>query len=386
MGLRLFNSGSGERELFETIAKGKATMYVCGVTPYDTTHLGHAFTYVSFDVLARYLRWKGIDVTYTENVTDIDDDVLRKGREEVRDWKELGQFWTDRFLTDMRDINVIKPNHYVRATDSIPRIIEMVNSLLKKGVAYRSGKNVYFDVSKFPTYGRLSHFNAKQMALLLKERGGDPEDPNKRNPLDFILWQGWKHGEPYWETPWGRGRPGWHIECSAMINQYLGDRIDIHGGGRDLIFPHHESEIAQSESYTGKKPFARYFMHTAMVMMSGEKMSKSLGNLVLVSDLLKDYSANAIRWLLISHHYRQVWEYTERDMKEAQSRMAAICRAAKKPGKHGLVNKKIVSQFTELMDDDLDTPGVLKLIESVSESGKDAATVSYLLGVLGFTV
>ena len=283
-------------------------IYVCGVTPYDTTHLGHAFTYVSFDALIRYLKYTGFNVIYTQNVTDIDDDVLRQARTNGKDWKSLGEFWTRRYLSDMKSLNVLRPTHYVKATESIPQIIRMIGRLVKKGFAYESGGNVYFDVKRFPRYGRLSHFTKSQMRLLLKERGGDPDDPNKRNPLDFIVWQKWKSGEPFWNTPWGRGRPGWHIECSAMINRYLGDQIDVHGGGRDLVFPHHESEIAQSESFTGKPPLSRYFAHTAMVMCRGEKMSKSLGNLVLVSDLLKKYSPNAIRWMLLSHHYRQVWE------------------------------------------------------------------------------
>ena len=286
MRLMLFNSGSGRKEPFRTLKPGSVSIYVCGVTPYDTTHIGHAFTYLSFDALIRYLVFSGLNVNYTQNVTDIDDDVLRKAREQHKDWRALGTFWTRRYLADMKGLNALKPTHYVKATGAMPQIIRMVAALVEGGFAYESAGNVYFNVKKFPRYGRLSHYSEAQMRLLLKERGGDPSDPNKRNPLDFIVWQAWKEGEPYWSSPWGRGRPGWHIECSAMIREYLGERIDIHGGGRDLIFPHHESEIAQSESFTGKRPFSRYFMHTAMVMRDGEKMSKSLGNLVLVSDLL----------------------------------------------------------------------------------------------------
>ncbi len=293
----LYNSSSNKKEEFIPAKPGSVSLYVCGVTPYDTTHLGHAFTYLSFDVLIRYLKSKGFKVNYVQNVTDIDDDVLRKAKEQKMDWKELGDFWTKRYLSDMKSINALYPTHYVKATSAIPRIIKIVSKLVKDGFAYKNGANVYFDVKKFSGYGNLSHFSESQMRLLLSERGGDINDHKKKNPLDFIVWQGWKEGEPFWDSPWGKGRPGWHIECSAMINEFLGDQIDIHGGGRDLIFPHHESEIAQSESFTGKRPFSRFFMHTAMVMHSGEKMSKSLGNLVLISQLLKSHSPNAIRWM-----------------------------------------------------------------------------------------
>ena len=362
-------------------------MYVCGVTPYDTTHLGHAFTYTSFDTLRRYLMHKGFDVRYTQNVTDIDDDILRKAREEGRDWRELGDFWTKRFLDDMKSINVMKPTHYVKATSSIPHVVRMVRKLVSRGVAYRSGGNVYFDVGKFPRYGRLSHFSEHQMEMLLRERGGSPDDPNKRNPLDFILWQGWREGEPYWNTHWGRGRPGWHIECSAMSNQYLGSRIDIHGGGRDLIFPHHESEIAQSESYTGERPFSRFFMHTAMVMYMGEKMSKSLGNLVLVSHLMKTHTPNAIRWLMLSHHYRQVWEYDEEEFEDAEHFSGMISGlGAPIASKNDDADDVFVSEFDSVMDDDLNTPGALRMLGTLLDGGRDDAAARRIAGILGFVV
>lgn len=381
MPLKIFNSGSSRKEVFKPLSRRTVKIYVCGITPYDTTHLGHAFTYVSFDVLIRYLRFRGYDVIYTQNVTDIDDDVLKKAKEEGAGWRELGNFWTKRYLDDMQSLNADKPTYYVKATSSIPHMVKIIGALMKKGFAYQSGGNVYFDVKKFPRYGRLSHFTAKQMKLLLKERGGDPDDRN-RNPLDFIVWQKTKEGEPFWETPWGRGRPGWHIECSAMINQYLGDRIDIHGGGRDLIFPHHESEIAQSESYTGKSPFARYFMHTAMVMSLGEKMSKSLGNLILVQDLLKRHSPSAVRWMLLSHHYRQVWEYDPKELNDAESYTKEIAKLMSSK-KTGVINERAVAEFTGLMDDDLDTPGALELLKRLMEKG-DRKTAKRILEVLGF--
>jgi L-cysteine:1D-myo-inositol 2-amino-2-deoxy-alpha-D-glucopyranoside ligase len=384
MVLRIFDSGSGRKEVFRPLNAKKVSMYVCGVTPYDVTHLGHAFTYISFDALARYLRYKGFSVVYTQNVTNIDDDILRKSKEEGRDWKEFGDFWTKKYLQDMKNINVQMPTHYVKATDSIPQIIRIIKSLIARKVAYQSGANIYFDVKKFPGYGKLSHFTPKQMKLLLKERGGDPDDPNKRNPLDFILWQGWKEGEPFWKTPWGKGRPGWHIECSAMINQYMGDQIDIHGGGRDLVFPHHESEIAQSESYTRKAPFVGDFMHTAMVMSAGEKMSKSLGNLVLVSNLLKKYSPNAIRWVLLSHHYRQIWEYDKGEFDEAEKYMKKARKSiySVKPSK-SKVDRSAVIEFDNAMDDDLNTPQALQIVKELLRRD-DAYTASYIMGILGF--
>ncbi len=387
MALRLFNSLSMKKEALRTMTPGMVRMYVCGVTPYDTTHLGHAFTYVSYDVLARYLRWNGFSVSYTQNVTDIDDDILDKAKEVKEDWRALGDFWTRRFLTDMRSLNVAPPDNYVKATDTIPRMVGMISVLLKKGMAYRSGSNVYFNVKKFPRYGGLSRFNDKQMRILQKERGEDPDDPKKRDPLDFLLWKGRSRGEPHWKAPWGDGRPGWHIECSAMINQYLGDSIDVHGGGRDLVFPHHESEIAQSESFTGKSPFARCFMHTAMVMYMGEKMAKSLGNLVLVADLLKVHSPNAIRWMLISHHYRDVWDYTPEDFREAD-KYAAMIRHLHADGVNSIreSGKRLAGDFRAAMDDDLDTPAALDLIKKRIDGKMDPGTVKALLGVLGFIV
>jgi L-cysteine:1D-myo-inositol 2-amino-2-deoxy-alpha-D-glucopyranoside ligase len=381
--MRLFNSLAEKIEDFQTLRKHAVSIYVCGITPYDTTHLGHAFTYLSFDVLIRYLQYQGFKVNYTQNITDIDDDILRKAKEENRDWQELGQFWTEKFLSDLKFLNVLAPTHYVKATDSIKKIIEIVNDLVKKGFAYEKRGNVYFEVKKFKDYGQLSKYTRGQMMLLSKERGADPNDPNKKDPLDFILWQKAKTGEPSWESPWGKGRPGWHVECSAMINTYLGDQIDIHGGGRDLIYPHHESEIAQSESFTDKKPFVGYWMHTGMVFYEGEKMAKSLGNLVMVSDLGKKYSANAIRWLLLSHHYRKPWEFDDPEMEEIEKKVTLIKKFLSKKG--GLrVNNKDIERFEEIMDNDLNTPKVLKFVLRLSKNQGNRKTVEKIMEVLGF--
>lgn len=390
MQLKLFNSLGGKTEVFRPVKRRTVSMYVCGITPYDVTHLGHAFTYVFFDALSRYLEFLGFSVIYTQNVTNIDDDILKRAKKENKDWGQFGDLCTKSYLNDMKALNVRMPTYYVKATDSIPKMITMISGLIKKGFAYTSAGNVYFDTSKFPQYGKLSGFNAKQMALLLGERGGNPSDPLKRNNLDFILWQGKKEGEPSWDAPFGQGRPGWHIECSAMIKQYLGDRIDIHGGGRDLIFPHHESEIAQSESFTGKRPFSRYFMHTAMVMFMGEKMSKSLGNLVLVSDLLKRYSPNAIRWMLLSHKYRETWEYSADEMNDAKIRVNKIERHIKRLDAENnscnAIAKKAMADFLLAMNDDMNIPAALRVIELLDNEGNESHTVRYMMSILGFRV
>ncbi len=349
-------------------------MYVCGITPYDTTHLGHAFTYLSFDVLNRYLAATGNEVKYVQNVTDIDDDLLKKARETSRDWIELGTYWTNRFTDDMNALNILMPNPYVKATDSIPLILRTVEKLVDKGASYKAGDNVYFDISSYPEYGHLSGFDRDEMLKLSKERGADPTDPNKRDPLDFIIWQGKQEGEPFWESPFGPGRPGWHIECSSMVLDYLGEQIDVHGGGDDLIYPHHESEIAQSETYTGKKPFVNYWMHTGSVSYQGEKMSKSLGNLVMVSDLLKKYSPNTIRYLLLSHHYREPWEYVDSDINRAEKEMEILENVVST-----VKSGEIVSEFINELGNDLNTPRALSVL-----SGKRPEDTRVSLELLGF--
>jgi L-cysteine:1D-myo-inositol 2-amino-2-deoxy-alpha-D-glucopyranoside ligase len=352
----LYNSLIQKKERFVPLEDKKVKLYVCGITPYDITHLGHAFTYVAFDVLYRFLKYSGYGVTYIQNVTDVDDDLLKRAKRDGKNWKELGNFWTRRFLTDLKALNVLPPTHYVKATGSIFAIIEIVKGLIDKGFAYVKNGNVYFQVKKFDRFGNLSQFTEKQMVHFLKERGGDPNDQKKIHPLDFILWQKSKEDEPWWNSPWGKGRPGWHIECSAMNYQFLGPQIDIHGGGRDLIYPHHESEIAQSESFTGEVPFSKYWMHIAMLMYQGEKMSKSLGNLVLVADLLKKYSGDVIRWVLLSHHYRAPWEFHMEELDEAKRKILLIKKNKFVPSSEH--NKELLSY----LGDDLNTPKILGLI------------------------
>jgi L-cysteine:1D-myo-inositol 2-amino-2-deoxy-alpha-D-glucopyranoside ligase len=404
--MKLYNSLTQTKELFIPIHQKKVTMYVCGITPYDTTHLGHAFTYISFDILNRYLAYKGYSVNYTQNVTDIDDDILRKAKEAKRDWKELGTFWTNKFLTDLKTLNIQMPTYYVKATENIPTIIEIITHLLEKEFAYQKEGNVYFRVRKALDYGKLSRYNREQMLLLSKERGANPDDPLKENPLDFILWQKRSEAakrtsgvlseaegstEPAWDSPWSGGRPGWHIECSAMAYKYLDKNIDIHGGGRDLIYPHHESEIAQSENFTGIKPFAKYWLHTGAVMYQGEKMSKSLGNLVMVSDLLKEYSPNTIRHLLLSHHYRTPWEFHEDELKEAEEKIEVIKRAL--GTEISIPNQKKLAEhesaFKIAMDDDMNTPKAIILLNRLATSiikgeSTNVRSLQALLTVLGY--
>lgn len=366
--MQLYNTMTQQKETFIP-AGDDVTMYVCGITPYDTTHLGHAFTYVVFDTLARYFQFKGWPVRYAQNVTDIDDDILRKAKEVGENWKTLGNRWTRRFIEDMDALNALRPTYYPRATEEIARIIEMTQVLLDKGYAYEKNGGVYFHVDNCLYFGQLSRIPRDEMLSIANERGNVPDDPNKRDPLDFVLWQAAKPGEPTWDSPWGPGRPGWHIECSAMSLHYLGQTIDIHGGGGDLIFPHHECEIAQSEQYTGVQPFVRFWMHVAMVRHEGEKMSKSLGNLVMARDLLQAYNPDAVRAYLLSHHYRTPWEYDEAGLRRAANRVeryAAASHADAVAGGNPLDAAPYRDRFVTAMDDDLDTPSALSTLDDLA--------------------
>lgn len=393
--MQLYNSLTKTTQTFTPLSGTTVKMYVCGITPYDTTHLGHAFVYIFFDALRRYLEYQGYQVIYTQNVTDIDDDILKRAKRDNQNWVELGNFWTNKFVTDTKNLNIIPPTHYIKATDSINKIIDLVKSLVAKGFAYEKQGNVYFSVDKFSEYGKLSKYSTEEMIELSKERGANPDDPNKQNPLDFILWQKSLDDEPSWESPWGAGRPGWHIECSAMIHETLGDQIDIHGGGFDLIYPHHESEIAQSESVTEKKPFVSTWMHVAMLSYQGEKMSKSLGNLVLVSELLKTYTANEVRFLLLSYHYRSAWEFKEAEMKNVVEKVGVIQKALtiQLNKSNTLMNereKKFEKQFFQALDNDMDTPTALDVLGRLAESvlqkqnPQSQQLLKKLSGMLGF--
>jgi L-cysteine:1D-myo-inositol 2-amino-2-deoxy-alpha-D-glucopyranoside ligase len=355
--VKLYNTLSKKVEDF--IPRGdEVSIYVCGITPYDTTHLGHAFTYTSVDILIRYLESKDLSVRYVQNITDIDDDILRKAKEIGEDWLAVGNRWTVHYIEDMQALNVRAPDFYPRATDAIPEIVEWVQRLLEAGVAYESGGNVYYDVNAWSDFGELSAIHRSEMLPIANERGNHPDDPAKQNPLDFVLWQAMAPGEPSWESPWGQGRPGWHIECSTLSTKYLGETIDIHSGGADLCFPHHECEIAQVEPVTNEQPFVRYWMHTAMVYHDGDKMSKSLGNLVWVRELLKTYSPDALRLYMGKHHYREEWRYNEAELKVAEKEAKLIRKALRVSS--GQVNSLSASSawdnFAEAMENDLDTP------------------------------
>lgn len=362
--MRLFNTQSGKLETIE-LRDEPLGLYVCGVTPYDTTHAGHAFTYLTFDVLIRYLDYLGQAVTYVQNVTDIDDDILRKAKEVGLTWKELGERETQRFLEDMESLHWRRPDHYVKATQHTPEMIAMIEPLLESGLAYESNGSVYFSVTSDADFGKLSHLTLQEMLPIANERGNYPDDPNKRNPLDFVLWQAAQPGEPTWPSPWGEGRPGWHIECSAMAARYLGPTFALHGGGSDLIFPHHECEIAQAENSTGIEPFVHHWVHVGMVGYQGEKMSKSLGNLVLVREELKHYSADAFRLYLFRHHYRHSWEYIDGEIAEWQEVANDLAESAQLPSSEGtteLDSSPFRQRFVAALDEDLYTPGAVQAL------------------------
>jgi L-cysteine:1D-myo-inositol 2-amino-2-deoxy-alpha-D-glucopyranoside ligase len=359
--MRLHNTLSDRIETF--VLRGlPVTLYACGITPYDTTHLGHVFTYATADILIRFLEYMGQDVRYVQNVTDIDDDILREAQRQGQDWRSLGERWTVQFIRDMQALNMRPPDHFPRATETIPGIIHAVKDLLSAGVAYESGGNVYFHIDAWPQYGKLSHLQRDQMLPIANERGNHPDDPYKRDPLDFVLWQAASPGEPTWPSPWGPGRPGWHIECSTMAIQHLGFPIDIHCGGSDLVFPHHESEIAQAEGATGREPFSRYWIHTAMVQLDGTKMSKSLGNLIMIHDLLTSWSPDTLRLYLASHHYREDWNHDPSDIAHAQEFLEEIRQAVAIQGgsRPSLDPSNLETTFLQAIEADLDTPAALE--------------------------
>lgn len=373
--MQLYNSMSQQLEPFEVVQE-PVTIYVCGITPYDTTHLGHAFTYLMADVLMRYLEYGGHRVSYAQNVTDIDDDILRKAKSEGEDWRTLGNRWTAHFIRDLQALNARPPDFYPRATDVIPEIIESVQALIAEGLAYVAGGSVYYRSDAWPEFGKLSHLSPDEMLKIANERGNNPDDPNKRHPLDFVLWQAQVPGEPAWPSPWGAGRPGWHIECSTMVSKYLGETIDFHSGGGDLLFPHHECEIAQIEPISGRQPFVRYWLHMAMVELDGEKMSKSLGNLIMIADLLKENSANAIRYYLANHHYRQAWEHDPAALRDAVAAVGELEQAAAARGGtqgQALDPASAEAAFAQAMDNDLDTVTALAGLRHFAQQIQTAA-------------
>jgi L-cysteine:1D-myo-inositol 2-amino-2-deoxy-alpha-D-glucopyranoside ligase len=370
--------GRAELELGATVR-----LYVCGITPYDAAHVGHAFTYVAFDTLVRFLRSRGHEVLYCQNVTDVDDDVLRRAARDDEDYLQLGQRETAAYLRDMDVLNIARPTFFPKATEEVGEMITMVSELVGDGHAYEVDGTVFFEVASFPAFGELAGLDLAEQTALLAERGGDPADRRKRAPLDFILWQRSAPGEPSWPSPWGPGRPGWHTECSAMARRYLGATIDLHGGGADLLYPHHESEKAQSESANGA-PFARRWVHTGMVRYEGEKMSKSLGNLVFPRDLVRDHEPAAVRLLLLDHHWHDAWEYTGAELAPAAERLALWRKGAGKgPGGlaaalagSGRAEPHLPDAVDAALADDLDTPAALAAVDELAQAGESAAVLA----------
>ncbi len=317
--MQLYNTLSRRKESFKPLTPGKVGLYACGVTVYDEVHLGHARSSVAFDVLVRYLRRQGFQVTWVRNFTDIDDKILRRAQEQGRSWKEVAERHIATFLEDMAALGVPPAQIEPKATEHIPQILDLIQRLVDLGFAYAGGGDVFFRVRRFPGYGKLSGQKIEDM-----EAGARIEvDPNKEDPLDFVLWKGSKPGEPAWDSPWGPGRPGWHIECSAMSMHYLGETFDLHGGGQDLVFPHHENELAQSEAATGK-PFARYWLHHGLLTINAEKMSKSLGNFFTVKEVLARFPAEVVRFFLINCHYRSPLDFSDAALAEAETALLRL--------------------------------------------------------------
>jgi len=313
--LKIYNDLTRQKEEFQPINSPRVGLYVCGITPYDETHLGHARAYLTFDIIRRYLEYSGFYVNHIQNITDIDDKIIKKSRELDISTGELVDKYTDSYFEVMDRLNVKRAGDYPKATDLIPDMIRWISGLVDKGLAYVLEDGVYFEVDKFKDYGKLSGRKKEGM-----EAGARVEvDTNKRNPLDFVLWKKAKEGEPSWDSPWGKGRPGWHIECSVMSTKYLGEQFDIHGGGLDLQFPHHENEIAQTEALTGKVPWVKYWVHNGFVNINQQKMSKSLGNFFTLKEIYEQYDPMVVRLFLLSTHYRSPLNFSDAQLKEAQT-------------------------------------------------------------------
>ena len=371
--MRLYDSA--RRGIFALDAGPIVKMYSCGITPYDSAHLGHAFVYLTFDVLKRRLDDAGHEARCVRNVTDVDDDILRKARELGVHYLDLAAQEMNKFDRDMAVINLLPVYSEPRATGAIPEILTLIAQTFEQGYAYEVDGHVYFEVSKFARFGQISHETRDSMIALAAQNGGRPEDPRKRDPLDFVLWQPSLQDEPAWDSRWGAGRPGWHIECSALAIRDLGETLDVHGGGRDLAFPHHECEAAQSESITGA-PFVRFWMHVGLVGLDGTKMSKSLGNLVFVDELAQRSEPMAVRVALLAHHYRSDWSWEHDELATAQSRLATWRSSA------GITrDAEVLDRVRDALDDDLNTVRALQIIDLAAQSGVDVSSAVSLLGV-----
>ena len=405
MALRFHNTLTGKEEAFVPLTPGEARMYVCGVTVYDRSHIGHARALVAFDVIYRYLKFSGYEVTFVRNFTDVDDKIINRANERGISAEELTEMYIQAFNTDMQALRCLPPTHEPRATQHIPEMITLIHELESKQLAYAVDGDVYYAVDRFAEYGKLAHRRLEDMAA-----GARIEvDARKRHPMDFALWKSSKPGEPAWDSPWGKGRPGWHIECSAMSSKYLGQPFDIHGGGADLVFPHHENEIAQSE---GAKDcaLARYWLHNGMVTVEREKMSKSLGNFLTIGEALGKVSTpEVLRQVLLSSHYRMALDFSTQKLEEAEKGLtriyetlaradAAIGAANAQAESAGSAESAFVSRFREAMDDDCNTPRALGVIfdgvremnreldtghiRTVAQLRRDIATIGNVIGLL----
>jgi cysteinyl-tRNA synthetase len=363
MALKIFNTLSNEKETFIPLAPGKVRMYVCGVTVYDSAHIGHARSFFTFDIIYRYLKFAGLEVEYVRNFTDVDDKIIKKANDEKVSCDAVTSRYIEEFARDSENLGWLRPSREPRATDHIPEILAIIETLEAKGLAYRVDGDMYYAVAGFADYGKLSRKKIDEL-----ESGARVEvDERKRSPLDFALWKSSKPDEPTWNSPWGPGRPGWHIECSAMSTKYLGQPIDIHGGGRDLIFPHHENEIAQSEG-AYQQALARYWIHAGFLNINHEKMSKSLGNFFTIRDILKEFDAVALRHFFLGSHYRNPLDFSKDGLEDASKAADRIFDTIErldrtvKPVSQAAPDAALMAAFREEMDDDFNTPRALALI------------------------
>ena len=403
MPLHIFNTLTRQKERFEPLTAGEVSMYVCGVTVYDDAHIGHAMSSIVFDVMRRYLEYRGYQVRFVKNFTDVDDKIIKRANERGEDPIALSRRYSERFLEELDMLNVKPADVAPRVTEEMPHIIGLIEQLIATGHAYASGGDVYFRRASFPDYGRLSRRPLDEM------NQGEATTDLKADPTDFALWKGAKPGEPAWDSPWGPGRPGWHIECSAMCMHHLGAQVDIHGGGTDLIFPHHENEIAQSETYTGCSPFARYWVHNGMVQIENQKMSKSLGNFITVRDFLKEHSSDALRFFSVSSHYRIPRNYTPDAIEAAEKGLARVHSALRPPRPDAKLTEvpelagaveAARAGFETAMDDDFNTSSALaalfELVTAINRARDQGVAgpvferaqgaLRELFGVLGFTL
>lgn len=363
--MQIYNTLTRKKETFVPREGKKVGMYVCGPTVYDYPHIGHARTYIAFDVIVRYLRFKGYDVKYVVNVTNVDDKIIKRANEAGEEPLKLADRFEKIFFEDMQALGIEKADVYPRVTEHMPEIVALVRKLIENGCAYEIEGDVYYSVEKIEKYGALSRQSLKEMTA-----GARVEvDERKRHSMDFALWKKAKPGEPSWQSPWGRGRPGWHIECSAMSMKHLGEQFDVHGGAVDLIFPHHENEILQSEGATGKKPFVKYWLHTGFLKVKGEKMSKSLGNFMTVRELLRKYNSNAFRFLVLSAHYRSPIDFSYESLEKSKKSLERLLNTVEvvktlEEGQSNLGNllKEARKEFEAAMDDDFNTPRALAVL------------------------